>query len=248
LSIIWQSLIADQDSAFIPAVEQMNGPFNHILCAMHKESTLLKKLNRFGLSKPECERAARLFRQLNSRDHRGNAQYCLEEILRMEVPRLTKYINKHITPRLNNVAKYFLHEVLNCGLNTTSAAESMNRFLKVSMRANISMAEAGDWFTTQPRDHRAQLDYHQLHRRSVPLDLDLQLGVSFEPEIRRKIEAVMEDAKDCELRPAPDQNETFVNSRRLPVVADVVPYDPETDRRDCNYGMMIRPGYLHMPQ
>jgi hypothetical protein len=40
LSEIWRSLIPDEDSAFIPTVEQMNGPFNHILCAMHKEPIL----------------------------------------------------------------------------------------------------------------------------------------------------------------------------------------------------------------
>jgi hypothetical protein len=245
---IWRSLITDEDSAFIPAVEQIARLFNHILCAMHKEGNFLKKLNRCGLSKPDRERAARLFRQLAYSDHRGYARSCLDEILRMDVPRLTKYITKHITPRLNNFAKSFLPDVFNCGLNTTSAAESMNRLLKLGMRPNMCMAEARDWFTTRLRQHKARLDYHRLHRRSVPIELEVQLGSSFEPEIRHKIEAVIDDANDCEFRPGGREGETLVHSRRLSDVAYVVTYDPETERYECSCGMMLRQGYMCVHQ
>jgi hypothetical protein len=76
---------------------------------MHKDRNFLKKLNRCGLCKP-TERAACLFHRLTDRDHRGYAQSCLEEIFRMDIPRLTKHITKYITPRLNNFAKTFLSE------------------------------------------------------------------------------------------------------------------------------------------
>jgi hypothetical protein len=40
LSDTWWALITDEDSAFIPAVDQFRDPFYHVLCAMHKEGTL----------------------------------------------------------------------------------------------------------------------------------------------------------------------------------------------------------------
>jgi hypothetical protein len=243
LNETWRVLITDEDSAFIPAVEARDFPFAHILCAMHKESNFLKKLNRCGLAKPQRERAARLFRQLAYSDHKGYANSCLEELERMGVPRLDKYIGKHIRPRLHQFAKSFLPSVFTCGLNTTSGAESMNRLLKVGMRPNLSLADARGWFTQRLSQHRNDLSYHRAHRRSLPLPLEETVGVLFEPEIRRKIQAGLDDVIDCEFREGSDANELLVHSRRLPDVAYVVVRDRESELHECNCGMTIRQGY-----
>jgi hypothetical protein len=55
LSDTWQALITDEDSAFIPAVEQFQGHFYHVFSAMHREANFLKKLNCYGSSKVERE-------------------------------------------------------------------------------------------------------------------------------------------------------------------------------------------------
>jgi hypothetical protein len=59
----WRALIADGDSAFVPAAEGFNDPVAHTLCEMHKEGNVLKALNRCGFAKNQRDRAARLFRR-----------------------------------------------------------------------------------------------------------------------------------------------------------------------------------------
>jgi hypothetical protein len=105
-------------------------------------------------------------------DHRGYAQSCRDGILQMQVPRLKKDTAKHITPRLSNFVQAFLRDVLNCGLNTTPAAESMNRLLKVDMRIKLSMDETRDWFPTRLRQNRTHLESQRLQRQSVPINLE----------------------------------------------------------------------------
>jgi hypothetical protein len=64
----WRTLVTDEGSAFIPAVELFKRSFEdseritHILCALHKERNFVKKINRWGLAKKDKERAGRLFR------------------------------------------------------------------------------------------------------------------------------------------------------------------------------------------
>jgi hypothetical protein len=130
----WRALITDEDSAFIPAVEQSRDPFYHVLCAMHKEGNFVKKVTRCRFTKAQSERATRLVRQMADSDHQGYANSCLEELEQMAVLRLSKYIEKHIRPRLRQFAMSFIPLVFMCGVNTTSAVESMNRLLKVGMR------------------------------------------------------------------------------------------------------------------
>jgi hypothetical protein len=125
----WKALISDEDSAFIAAVElfmqstELPEGFAHILCAMHKEQNFVKKVNRCGLARKDRKRVANLFRQVAYSDDRSYAQEYLDALASMDIPRLAKYIGKHITPRLSQFAKSFMPIIFTAGLNTNSAAE-----------------------------------------------------------------------------------------------------------------------------
>jgi hypothetical protein len=144
----WKALISNKDSAFFPAVElfmqstELPEGFAHILCTMYKERNFVKKVSRCVLARKDRERAASLFRQVAYSDHRSYAQEFLEALVAMDIPRLTKYIGKHITPQLSQFAKSFMLTIFTAELNITSAAESMNRLLKVGMPRNQALVAA----------------------------------------------------------------------------------------------------------
>jgi hypothetical protein len=179
--------ITDGDSAFIPARERVNRRLAHIRSAMHKEENLLKKLSHCGFAKDQRDLPARLFRQIAYSDHKGHANSCLRELREMAVPRLSKYIQKHMTPRLIQFAKSFIPPFFTCGLNASSAAESMNRLLKVGMRPNISLVDAQAPDTTrrhQGLSVRPGLDDTEtlVHSRRLH---DLAYIIRFDPDQNR---------------------------------------------------------------
>jgi hypothetical protein len=247
LSGIWKALITDEDSAFIPAVElflqsgAVSPDFAHILCAMHKERNFAKKVNRCALAKKDRERAMSLFRQLAYSDHQVYAKDCLAALVALGVPRLTKYIQKHIEPRLPQFAKAFLPAVFLAGLNTTSAAESMNRLLKVGIPGSQSLAAARRWFTQRLNQHDNELRVHKIRRRNVESALEEQMQISLEPEVRKRILAVIDSARDCEVI---DREDSYlVHSRRLPDVVYIVEYHDGDGLWRCNCSGMMHNGY-----
>jgi hypothetical protein len=112
----------------------------------------------------------------------------------MDIPRLTKYIRKHITPRLSQFAKSFIPTIFTAGLNTTSAAESINPLMKVGMPRTQSLVAARQWFTRRLNQHSAERQAHVIRRRNSPIPVEDFLGICLEPEIRKKISNPLDSA------------------------------------------------------
>jgi hypothetical protein len=248
----WKALISHEDSAFIPAVELFMQPielpegFQHILCVMHKERNLVKKINRCGLARKDRERAASLFCQVIYSDQRSYVQERLDALIAMDIPRLTKYIGKHITPRLSQFAKFLMPAIFTTRPNTTSAAESMNRLLKVGMPGNQALVAARQWFTRRLNQHSAELQAHAIRRRNSPIPVEDFLGIYLEPEIRKKILNLLDSTKDREL--AERDASYLVRSLRLPDVVYIVQQDEDDGLFHCNCSGMIQIGYPSIHQ
>jgi hypothetical protein len=72
--------------------------------------------------------------------------------------------------------------------------------------------------------------------------------MSFEPEIRRELQILLDDVKDCQFRPALDETETLVHSQRLPDVAETIRFDADQNRDECACNISVHHGYpcVHM--
>lgn len=176
--------VTDEDSAFIPAFElfkedrHLADSPRHILCAMHKEANFSKKLNSCGLRRDVKSQILTLFKQVAYSDNRAFALESLEAINAFGVPRLSKYVEKHVRPLLGSFAKAFLSDTFACGVNTTSAAESMNRLLKTGMEGRRrTLVEARAWFTHRLAQHHQNLVHHIAHRRNIPTPWEQSLEV-----------------------------------------------------------------------
>jgi hypothetical protein len=227
----WKALISDEDSVFIPAVElfmqstELPEGFVHILCAMHTERNFIQKVNRCGLAQKDRERPASLFRQVAYSDHRSYPQECLDALVATGIPRLTKHIGKHVTPRLSQFAKSFMPKIFTAGLNTTSTAESMNGLLELRMPKNQALVAVNQWFTPHVNQQSAELQVHAMRRRNSLIPVEDFLGICLEPEIRKKISNPLDRAKDCEL--AERDSSYLVHSLHLPDVVYIVQQDED---------------------
>ena len=136
-----ETIITDEDSAFIPAFETVVGAFNrdsersdinHVLCAFHKEQNFIRKLMKCGLSKIQCEEAKDLFKIVCYSSHRKACDDAISDLKKLST-KLAKYIEKHVVPLLDRFARAYLSDVFTKGYNTTSPAESHNNMIKSGM-------------------------------------------------------------------------------------------------------------------
>ena len=136
-----ETIITDEDSAFIPAFDKVVGAFNrdsersdinHVLCAFHKEQNFIRKLMKCGLSKIQCEEAKDLFKIVCYSSHRKACDDAIGDLKRLSA-KLSKYIEKHVVPILDKFARAYLADVFTKGYNTTSPAESHNNMIKSGM-------------------------------------------------------------------------------------------------------------------
>ena len=145
LSVL-QTIITDEDSAFIPAFDSLMEEMNHgrpddqkirvshVLCAFHKEQNYLKKVAKAGLTTVQRETAKDLFKIVC---YSPSQQACDEALSSIEAlsPKLASYVAKHIRPVLSKFARSYLCDVFTKGYNTTSPAESHNNMIKSVMVA-----------------------------------------------------------------------------------------------------------------
>lgn len=126
-----KTLITDEDSAFIPAIEDLREewPVNHVLCAYHKEQNFAKKLSKCGLSKLEKSLAKDLFKVICYSTHKDAVDKAVEDLKAMH-PTLLSYLEKHVVPTIGQFSRAYLSEVWTKGYNTTSPAESHNAMYK----------------------------------------------------------------------------------------------------------------------
>ena len=136
-----ETIITDEDTAFIPAFNSVVSAFNrdsersdivHVLCAFHKEQNFIKKLMKCGLNRIQCETAKDLFKIVCYSSHRQACDDAIEDLKKMS-PKLAKYINKHVIPVTNKFTRAYLTDVWTKGYNTTSPAESHNNMIKSGM-------------------------------------------------------------------------------------------------------------------
>ena len=141
-----QTIITDEDSAFIPAFDRVVGAFNdeipdpdarkpirHVLCAFHKEQNFLRKLARCGLTEAQREAAKDMFKIVCYACHRESCDDAIQGLRELS-KKLSKYLDKHVVPILDKFARAYLSEVWTKGYNTTSPAESHNNMIKTGMR------------------------------------------------------------------------------------------------------------------
>ena len=126
-----RTIITDEDSAFIPAIEKIceSVHFKHILCSYHKERNFNRKLPRCGLSELERAVAKDLFRSICYGTHRESTDRAIEELKKMSA-KLSHYIDKQVIPTLGQFARAYLSNTFSKGYNTTSPAEAHNAMLK----------------------------------------------------------------------------------------------------------------------
>ena len=134
---ILQTVITDEDSAFIPAFCQVmreHPDLNvaHVLCAFHKEQNYMRKVAKAGLTHVQRETARDLFKVVCYSPHRMACEEALKDIAGLS-PKLSKYLEKHVRPVLDKFARSHLGNVFTKGYNTTSPAESHNNQLKRTM-------------------------------------------------------------------------------------------------------------------
>ena len=139
-----QTMITDEDSAFIPAfdtvMEQLNSgrseeskkSINHVLCAFHKEQNYLKKVAKAGLTRVQRETAKDLFKIVCYSPSKKACDEALDSITALS-PKLDSYLKKHVRPILSKFARSYLGSVFTKGYNTTSPAESHNNMIKETM-------------------------------------------------------------------------------------------------------------------
>lgn len=132
-----KTLITDEDSAFIPAIEDIHEqwPINHVLCAYHKEKNFAQKLAKCGLPKLERALAKDLFKVVCYSTHRDAVDKALEQLKAMH-SKLNAYIEKHVAPIIGQFSRAYLSEVWTKGYNTTSPAESHNSMYKAHASGN----------------------------------------------------------------------------------------------------------------
>jgi hypothetical protein len=98
----WTALVTGEDSAFIPAIELFRNDHElrdlprHMLCAMHKEANVMKKLNSSGLRRDVKANIPSLFKQIAYFDNRAFPLESRDAIVGQGLPRLTEYLDKHI--------------------------------------------------------------------------------------------------------------------------------------------------------
>jgi hypothetical protein len=109
------------------------------------------------------------------------------------------------------------------------------------MRANISLADARGWFVQRLAQHCNDFEFHRAHRRNVPLLLETDFDLSFEPEIRRELQ-ILDDIKNCQFRPGLDETETLVHSWYLPDVADSIRFDADQNRYEGVWNVTVHHG------
>jgi hypothetical protein len=191
---------------FLPAMDQLRslpdfpGDFSHLLCALHKKQNFLKKLNTCGESKQNKHQIKAFFDQVCYFDHLGMAEAALTDIKAFDNGRLNKYIQKHMQPVLRQFSKSRASDVFACGLNTSSAAESMNRMLKRGLVSrDHTLRQVREHFDARLNNHKALLASQALKSRSRPLPFELPLGIQIQREIRKKIQGEMKLAADLQV-------------------------------------------------
>ena len=103
-----QTLITDEDSAFIPAFDRVVGAFNnqipdadarkpikHVLCAFHKEQNFLRKLAKCGLTEAQREAAKDMFKIVCYSCHRKSCDDAIQGLRELS-KKLAKYLDKHV--------------------------------------------------------------------------------------------------------------------------------------------------------
>ena len=185
-----QTIITDEDSAFIPAIENLNDSlhFKHILCSFHKERNFGRKLLRCGLSELERAVAKDLFRSICYGTHRESTDRAIEELKRMS-SKLSHYIDKQVIPTLGQFARAYLSNTFSKGYNTTSPAEAHNAMLKNFLSGrSLTLKQTRIDFT---RCHsEADKNFNEKMLRSFRNDhFTFTLGrYMLSPKIRREID------------------------------------------------------------
>ena len=161
---IIKTIITDEDQAFMSAFKSFiteinkNNPnhiiINHVICALHKKRNLIKKINKYGLSKLQKEIAIDYFNIISYHPNSNFVQITLNK-LKMMSPKLTKYISKHVEPYFINFSRSYLTKVYCNGYNVTSPGESMNNLLKYSLNGSIkSLVQSRKEFDISLENHR----------------------------------------------------------------------------------------------
>jgi hypothetical protein len=206
----WRTLISDEDSAFLPAVERFRvgkaSAFGHVLCAMHKKQNFVKKLNRSGETAKARKEISKLFDVVCYSEHRGIADSALKDIIDRGCEKLNRYIEKHIKPVMDQFALSRLHEVFSAGYNTSSCAESCNSMIKRGLSGRLcTLREARQHFDGRLENHRGILAAKAHRARREHSDLEEKLGIRLSPEIRREVLKEEQESEDLEIRESDDK-------------------------------------------
>jgi hypothetical protein len=243
----WRVLLTDEDGGFAPALVQFRdevqvpGSFRHLLCAMHKKSNFMKKLNTCGQRMDEKRRLEKLFDVVCYSDHRAMADQALMDIEAKNIPRLQKYIDNHVRPILSQFSKSYLVDTFTCGMNTTSCAESCNRMLKRGMVNRLcSLTEARDHFTDRLDNHRRIVMEKLIHSRQIRCEVEESLGITLGAAMRAKVLEQMAGAAELQLEKSEDVWKA--QGPNLPAVIYTVEKDDD-ETYHCTCGRVVNGGY-----
>ncbi|OHS93789.1 hypothetical protein TRFO_31179 [Tritrichomonas foetus] len=182
-SDILQTLISDEDNAFIASVQKFhelindnqesNVPtitINHIICALHKKRNFLDHLRSAGLNKSQRIEAGKLFDVVAYSTSCTKADAALNTLQNYN-SKLTKYIQKEIIPLLSKFSRSHLLGIHANGFNTTSPAESMNAMLKRNLpTTKLTLKQSRVLFNRNHMDHCQALCYKRCTlRRDINL-------------------------------------------------------------------------------
>lgn len=239
-----QTLITDEDHSFINAfnkwLEDINQGndyhivINHILCALHKSRNFSKKLTKYGLNKEQREAAKDLFKIVC---YNQNTEYVDQSLHTLQTdfgPRLSHYIEKHITPYLQNFSRAYVKHICCHGFNTTSPAESMNNLLKRSMKKqHVTLVESRIEFDRALNNHSLNCQIKLERARHKPLFENSHI---FAPAILKKISIQIKIAENIELKQESDEIVLARHVRKPSVI-----YEIKDD--NCSCGLCIFAGY-----
>lgn len=188
-----RTLITDEDSAFIPALdvvmhEEPKWLVDHVLCAFHKEKNFIQRLMACGLCPVDRAVAKDMFKVICHCPHRETVDKTIKELKKMS-PNLAVYIDECIVPLLPQFSRAYLSSVWTKGYNTTSPAEAHNAMYKGYMPSRAcTLKQMRLDYTRAHQD--AERNFKEKMERSFENDHFTYTtgGIMLSPKIRKEID------------------------------------------------------------
>ena len=217
-----RTIVSDEDTAFTAAfrnlVRRMNDDehviVHHVLCALHKLRSFMRKMQTCGLTKLERETAVDLFRKISYHTNNDYAQHCLVELKGLN-ERLRRYIEENVEPELHQFARSYMNGIHTNGYNTTSPGESMNNMLKHDLRPGMTLRESREHFNRILRNHGHNAEV-QRNRRRIPVETECAMPIECYQRLGRAMAAKLEKqvrlSETIEVEPLVEADDIFTHS------------------------------------